>query len=634
MKIPFFAFRVGVSLAAGVLVGLLATAVFDSAGYSGADYAFLFLVPALSAAWLVFSAQPPWWERMEQAFVKFRRGYSFAVYLASFLLASVFAFFAAGFFSGVVRSAFHLVLFSGGLTLAGSATGYFLVRRALRSLREGFLSKPWTLALSLSLPVFLAALAFAALQFPAILRQDELVLSAERRGWFAFSVLTAGLAGVFALPRLDSSLFAEFRKTGLFRFFKENLPGLYAGGVFFLMNLVVGRALNRPALTVNSVLFESDAGPWLSILGAPLEEPINRAVHPLALILLRPLARFFALFTGGEWSLAPILAAAAASGLCVFMAWLFVKRAAAEEGYAFLFAVMLGSTAAHLTFGSLTDTYIFGAASLIFFLLLVQAKESRFSVLLPAGLVVFGITVTNVAQGVIALFFNGFGFKRLLRYALTLAAFAVLLTALTAALYPNRQTLFFIPGDIAFEGNFIKPVYSSPAEYLRQKLNVVGRSILLYGVVAPSPLEVVADKPPYPTIDLKTYDVRTGKLASYDGLGNLPLALWLILLGGAFLQFAKGWRASPHFLLSLSLLGVLVFNFVLHMNYGTELFLYAPFWTYALILFVALAFAVQAGKPWFESLTTVFLLVLIVNNFQFIFAILRALAPFYASVSP
>lgn len=80
------------------------------------------------------------------------------------------------------------------------------------------------------------------------------------------------------------------------------------------------------------------------------------------------------------------------------------------------------------------------------------------------------------------------------------------------------------------------------------------------------------------------------------------------------------------------LLGVLAFNFLMHMVYGTELFLYTPYWTYALIFFIALAFADLAGQTWFESLLTLFVLVLMTNNIWFIFVILRGLAPFYATM--
>jgi hypothetical protein len=205
------------------------------------------------------------------------------------------------------------------------------------------------------------------------------------------------------------------------------------------------------------------------------------------------------------------------------------------------------------------------------------------------------------------------------------------LTVLTSALYPNRQTFFFVPGDISFETNFVKPIYESPAERLLEKFKIVSRTMLLYGVAAPSPLEVVADKPPRPTIDLKTYDARQNKLASYKGFANIPLTMWLILLAASLVFFIKSLRTSPHTPLMLGLLGSLAFNFLLHMNYGTELFLYTPFWTYALIFFTALACAEVAGKTWVQSMLAVFVIVLMINNFWFIFTILRALAPFYAA---
>ena len=82
----------------------------------------------------------------------------------------------------------------------------------------------------------------------------------------------------------------------------------------------------------------------------------------------------------------------------------------------------------------------------------------------------------------------------------------------------------------------------------------------------------------------------------------------------------------------LGLLGSLAFNFFLHMNYGTELFLYTPFWTYALIFFIALAFADLGDKKWFQTILTIFVVALMINNFWFILVILRGLAPFYAAV--
>jgi hypothetical protein len=315
-----------------------------------------------------------------------------------------------------------------------------------------------------------------------------------------------------------------------------------------------------------------------------------RSVHPLSLIVIRPLMRLLAMLMGEYWNLAGMLIVAAMSGACVFMAWLYVKRAVNSSTYAFIFATLLGSTATHLVFGSLTENYIFGAAALIFFFLLVQAGESRFSVLLPSGLLLFGITVTNIAQGVIALFFNKFGFSRLVRYCLLVLGAGVILTFFTGALYPNIERLFFIPSDLAFEFNFVKFEDQSLAEHLLEKFQVVSRTMFLYDVAGPSLVEVVSDKPPYSTIDVLTFDQRTHRMASYKGLANIPLVLWLVLLASSFLAFIKNFKSSGHRPLMLGLLGA-----------------------------------------WFEIFLTVVLFAIMANNLGFIFSLLSGLAPFYAA---
>jgi len=632
MKILRLLFRAGSSLLAAFIISFLtAVSFFNYPGYKTIDRAFLILIPTLSIAWLIFETFPTTWKWLSEKLLQFRTSHSIGIYSLSFLLNFLLVFAIVGFLSEVIKTSFNLILFTGGLTLTGNIAGYFLIRRTVQSLHNGFLSKPLNILLSLTLPVFLSAIIIAALQFPAMFVLEYITVPSNWIGWFTAASLLTGICGLGVLLEFESRWLPQCRQTTFFKFIKDNLPGMYAGGMFFLINLILARALNHSALNINTVLFESDAGPWLSILGSPTEDIINRSVHPLVLITLRPLVRFITLFMGDQWQLAPIIVVAAMSGVCVLMAWLFVKRATAQPTYAFIFAIMLGSTATQLVFGSLTDTYIFGVTSLIFFFLLIQAKEKRFSVLIPAGLLVFGITITNIAQGIIGLFFSQFGFKRLIRYGLILATTAVTLTVLTSALYPNRQTFFFVPGDISFETNFVKPVYESPAERLLEKFKIVSRTMLLYGVTAPSPLEVIADKPPHPTIDLKTYDARQNKLASYKGFANIPLTMWLIVLAASLVFFIKSLRTSPHTPLMLGLLGSLAFNFFLHMNYGTELFLYTPFWTYALIFFTALACAEVAGKTWVQSMLAVFVIVLMINNFWFIFTILRALAPFYAA---
>lgn len=616
--------RAIISLLIGFIVSyFLAVTFFHYADYlSLTDRLFLTVVPALAIGILLFQTFPAlsaWASRI-------RSQISLPHYLIAFLFSLNLTYGAVGFLSAPLRTPFGMILFTAASITLGTVFGYYFVQRAAQSFRDGFLSKPLNVILALALPLLPAAVIYASLQFPSMFVWDYIIVPRE---WMTLFIITSLAAGVWSLnlwTQTACRLRFQQQAAGF-----QSLPGLYAGGMFFLINLIIARALNHPALSINSVLFEADAGPWMTILASPDGDVVNRSVHPLTLIIIRPLIRFVAGFMGEDWQLGGMLVAAFTSGLCVFMAWLFVKRATDSESYAFIFAVLLGSTATHLLFGSLTENYIFGAAALIFFFLLIQANENRFSVLIPAGLLLFGITITNIAQGIIGLFFNKFGFRRLLQYSVLLLALGVLLTTVTSAIYPNTQTLFFVPADLAFEFNFVKTEENTPVVNVVEKFQVVTRTMFLYGAVGPTPIEAISKKPPFPTIDLKTFDVRTHRLASYKGLGNIPLILWLILLAGSFIVFIKNIRSSKHLPLTLGLLGTLAFNFLLHMVYGTELFLYTPYWIYALVFFIALSLSEFADKKWFEASLAIIVLALMFNNSWFIFTILRGLAPFYAA---
>ena len=628
MKFP----RIFISFLTGLLTSLiLALTFFHLKDFpSPIDRLFLVLIPTLAFSLLyhqAFSAIPPWARSVRPLF-------TIPYYLTSLIITLLLTYPAIGFLREILRTPFGMFLFASISITIGATLGYFLVQRAVESFRSGFLSKPLNLLLALSLPAFLIALILSALQFPSLFVTDYIRVPQE---WIALFTPTALVSAILSLYLIThhASLIPHY---SLFTI--HHLPAFYASAFFFLIQLTIARALNHPALDHNTVLFESDAGPWMTILASPESAPINRAVHPLSLILVRPLVRLVSGMMGEHYALGGMIVVSFVAAACVFMTWLFVKRATNSDTYAFLFAIFIGSTATHLLFGALTENYIFGAAALIFFFLLIQSKETRFSILVPAGLLLFGITITNIAQGVIALLFNKFGIKRLIQYTLCVVAFGILLTIATGILYPKSQTLFFVPNDIAFEFNFVSPenegVLSDPIRLsepssITRKLNVVSRSILLYGVIAPDVIESISDKPPYPTIDLKTFDVREKTLASYKGFSNLPLALWLILLCGAFFLFMKNAGTSKHTYLMLGLLGALGFNFLMHLFYGTELFLYTSYWVYALVLFAALAYSDFAEKAWMQWGLGALVLLIIANNFIFITSIFRALAPFYAA---
>lgn len=537
--------------------------------------------------------------------------HSISYFLTSFLISLCFAYVIIGFLNPVLDSILAIVI----ATLLVMTIANVLIYMSLRATNLSlWRSNP----LVFSLLIFFVGTIYICLQFPEMFVWEYISIPQRYLLIFILTAIVSGFISYFLIQKINIEI-----KNGL---------GIYLGGMFFLIHLILARALNHPALSYNTVLFEADAGPWMEILASPQSGAINRAVHPLSLIIIRPLMRLVSFWMGEHYPLGAMLVVSATAGLCVFMAWLFIKRATNSSTHAFLFATLLGSTASHLLFGSLTENYIFGAASLIFFFLLIQSQENRFSILVPAGLLLFGITITNIAQGVVGLFFNKFNFRRLIQFCVYVLVFGVLLTLFTNFLYPKSITFFFNPNDIAFEFGFVKVVGEEPESSFAEKLQVTARTMALYGLVAPKPIEAISEKPPFPTIDLKTFDIRTHTFASYKGIANIPLILWLMLLAGSFITFIKNIRTSKHLPLMLGLLGVLAFNFLVHLFYGTELFLYTPYWMYALVFFIALSLSEFAEKTWFQISLGLIVFIIAINNLNFIFSILKAIAPFYANL--
>lgn len=630
----FFSFLIGFAASIFLALTFFGYSTFDSP----IDRLFLLLVPALAIGLTLHQAFPSlsaWTKRIHAQF-------TIPYYLLSFLFALKLTYGLVGYLQAPLRTPYNMALFTAFSITFGCVIGYYYVKRAANSfLNNGFLSKPLNILLVLLLPIFTAAILYGSAQFSSMFVWEYVTVPQEWTALFFIVGISAGVWSLALLEKIEQGAWFETLKQSQFAgFISQNLPGLYAGGMFFIVQAILARAINHSALTYNTVLFEADAGPWMEILASPEGGSVGRAVHPLSLLIIRPLIRLVAGIMGEHYALGGMFVTSAIAGLCVFMVWLFVKRATDSKTYAFLFAILLGSTATHLLFGSLTENYIFGAASLIFFFLLIQSNETRFSVLVPAGLLLFGITITNIAQGMIGLFFNKFGFRRLVQYGVTVLAFGVLLTTFVEVVTPGRQGLFFVPADISFEMNFVSsdqgnlsdPMRLSDPGSISRKLQVVTRSVLLYGFVAPKPIEAVSEKPPFPTIDLKTYDVRTKALAPYKSIARLAPAVWLLLLASGFLLFIKNIRTSKHTPLMLGLLGAIAFNLLLHLFYGTEIFLYTSYWVYAFVLFLALAFSGFAHKPWIQWGLFFVVLMFMVNNFWFIFTIQQALSPFYAAV--
>ncbi|MEN9562651.1 MAG: hypothetical protein RIR73_895, partial [Chloroflexota bacterium] len=354
--------RIFFSALTGLLTSLiLALTFFHYSDFTALiDRLFLVLVPALAFGILYHQTFPAIsaWTR------SIRDRISILEYLISFLVALNLTYGTIGFLQPVLRTPFGMFLFAVITLTIGTTLGYFLAQRAAESFRTGFLSKPLNILLALSLPIFWVLLILNAAQYPSMFAIETILVPPTWIPLFLLTALASAFLALFLIPNTSSLIHHS-------SFILHHLPGFYASTFFFLIELIIARSLNHPALEKNTVLFEADAGPWMTILASPESAPINRAVHPLSLILIRPLVRLVSGFMGEHYALGGMLVVSLVAAACVFMTWLFVKRATHSRTYAFIFAIFLGSTATHLLFGSLAENYIFGAAALIFFFLLL-----------------------------------------------------------------------------------------------------------------------------------------------------------------------------------------------------------------------------------------------------------------------
>ncbi|GAB4504959.1 MAG: hypothetical protein Fur0043_19540 [Anaerolineales bacterium] len=80
----------------------------------------------------------------------------------------------------------------------------------------------------------------------------------------------------------------------------------------------------------------------------------------------------------------------------------------------------------------------------------------------------------------------------------------------------------------------------------------------------------------------------------------------------------------------MALLACLAFNFVLHLNYGVEPFLYSADWTYALALFAAVNLGAMATSRWFPGALLALVMTIFVNQMWFVYLLAGVVRPFLA----
>jgi len=408
-------------------------------------------------------------------------------------------------------------------------------------------------------------------------------------------------------------------------FLREHIPGLVLALAFIIVYVKLGSFFNSPHTPIRDNYLDADNSDWVQrIAGSTGYSMDMRAPHPFAFFIFRPIGWVANWFFRDPYHSA-IFLNAFAGGLSIFLAWVFVKTQSGNRVYAFLIAALLGLSTSHFVFGSIVESYIFSAVALIgFFLFLLVHKEST-GALIAISLLSFGITITNFVQTFIGFCVSRPHWKDIFRFAGLTVSIGVILTLIHMVWYPSSKP-FFLLSSTHGEEVFVFSIFREPSWNVLGRVILLVRSILLYSVIEPLPF-VLLDST-FPSFQFFRISYGSYLYSDYDGLGNILVIAWAILLLIAGLSFLWNVIRTRKVDLSVAFALCLLFNFVLHLNYGDEPFLYSPDWTYALIFFVSLGLGPFAKYRFFQVVLFAFLLILTYNQWQFFKFIMDVMSPY------
>jgi len=533
----------------------------------------------------------------------------------AWLLGGALVYAALGFLDLYYQTFLEALLTALVLQTLITLFAYFVLGRLLLKLRASRADFALQTATALSVLLFFAHLVQMAADFPKLFDISAFVLAPTILTGFFFGVVAAFFVSLWAVPALRR---AGFQQTRFYKFVDANLGGILITLLFFAVYFLLSSIFNQPVFRFDDIFFDTDSKLYRQRFGTELyQDYYERTVHPYVLIIVRPWVWMVSLFLKGDMLYGIFIVTALAGAVSVFLVWYFVNTSLKNRTYALLIAVLFGVTASQLVFGSIIENYIFlGLTALIFMVLLL--KKSPLYALVLTGSIAFGITISNIAQTVIAHFFVKRDIPQLIKYGLIVGALIVPLNLLNNVFYPKAHPYLWDVGTLQFEE---KNVFTPSL----QRANYLGRVMVLHSFIAPEPLLLKEDLPFIKVwffrAALKNAPLQIGRYET--DLGNALVFVWLVLLGaGSLLAIKNLFKYDFGFPVSFVL--ITLFSFAFYMRYGRDVFLYSTNWTYAITLFLALAWRDLADKRWFQTALFAFVVLLMVNNSRLILTMLLA----------
>jgi hypothetical protein len=455
-----------------------------------------------------------------------------------------------------------------------------------------------------------------------------------------------GLVPIFTMAALASTLgivpltrFMErkgltqiIKLSRAFHLIQINLAGMVLAALFLFTYLVLAQSLNFPEYLTVDQFFETDISSWLSRFTLHPQDamPSIRSVHPAVMLVLRPPHWLLGVLLNGDKLQAVYLLSALAGALSVFLIWSIVKRENGNTAHALIFASIMGASASHILLSTMSETYIFSALALISFCLLMQTDRTSLRYTIPAGMVIFGITVTNLAQACILYFLKLPRLKVMIGFVAAVIMGVFAFNLLQVRLFPSAWP-FFDPSSLLVENHYRFDPFTAEDWRLKGRVKLISRAVLLYGIIAPTPFVLTEELgTSIPTFRTYRIDIKQFHVAGYRGVADIAAKAWILLLTFSIFLFLIGLVRFPkQMAFPGSLLLCVGFSICLHIFYGDDPMLYSPNWVYALVLVTATLSAKWADKRWLHLLLILFLGMMIYVNLGLVQQILFVSQPYY-----
>jgi len=472
---------------------------------------------------------------------------------------------------------------------------------------------------------------YISLQSPGLFDQNLLLMNNTNfKLFFSLFIISTPLSLWVSRTANQRGVTKAIKGSLIWEKINSNSPGIALALLFFIAYFVFAQSVNFPGHYTRDQYFEADISDWITNFTTTPTADMKavRAVHPSVMVFLKPLIFTLSIPLAGSQLQATFLLNALAGACGVFFIWAIVQQRTNQTSYALIAASMLGASTSHLLFSTMLETYIYSSLALIFYAYLIQNERTTLSIMVPAGVIIFGITVTNFAQACILYFIHTFSIKNILKFIAAVIAITLTLNILQTIWYKNSQRLTI--HNLTSEQKYQSKIFGESWQ-ARGQVNLVTRTVLLYGMIAPQPY-ILTDELGTPFPNFRTFKIGFSEMfvAGYKGIGDITAKYWLLVFLFATVMFVINFIKIPkQHMFQLGLAFCIAFNFLLHLLYGDDPMLYTPNWTYALVLFTTISLETWAAKRWLQRALLALVATMIYINFGLLHQIMAVSLPFF-----